>query len=111
MPRSSKSVSPNTLGGVIRSARQNQHLSLAQVAGNKYSTSPVSQNERKRIEPSAESLHYLAERLNLPLYELMVLVQQHRESGTEESKFKKFEEKRMKANQILAEKYPPKALG
>ena len=110
MPRPSKSVSPNTLGGVIRSARQNQHLSLAQVAGNKYSTSLVSQIERNRIEPSAESLHYLAERLNLPLDELMVLVQQHRESGTEESKFKSFEEKRMKASQLLAENHPRRAL-
>jgi transcriptional regulator with XRE-family HTH domain len=110
MPRPSKRVSPNTLGGVIRSARQNQHLSLAQVAGDKYSTSLISQIERNRIEPSAESLQYLAERLNLPLAELIVLAQQHRESAAEESKFKSLEDKRIKASQLLAENRPRRAL-
>jgi transcriptional regulator with XRE-family HTH domain len=108
MPRPSKRVSPNTLGGVIRSARQSQHLSLAQVAGEKYSTSLISQIERNRIEPSVESLHYLAERLNLPLDELMALAQQYRE--TEESKFKSFDEKRDQASQLLADNRPRKAL-
>jgi len=85
MPRPLKPVSPNTLGGVIRSARQKQRLSLAQVAGDKYSTSLISQIERNRIEPSLESLAYLAERLNLPLDGLMTLAQQSRETPTDES--------------------------
>jgi transcriptional regulator with XRE-family HTH domain len=108
MPRPSKRVSPNTLGGVIRAARQSQHLSLAQVAGEKYSTSLISQIERNRIEPSVESLHYLAERLNLPLNELIALAQQYRE--TEESKFKSFDEKRAQASQFLTHNRPRKAL-
>src|SRR6266516_7492744 len=99
MPRPSKRVSPSTLGGVIRAARQNQHLSLAQVAGEKYSTSLISQIERNRIEPSVESLHYLADRLNLPLDELMALAQEYRE--TEESEFKSFDKKRAQASQLL----------
>jgi len=110
MPRPSKRVSPNTLGGVIRAARQSQHLSLAQVAGEKYSTSLISQIERNRIEPSVESLHYLAERLNRPLDELMALAQQSRENTSEESKFKSFDEKRAQASQLLAENRPRKAL-
>jgi transcriptional regulator with XRE-family HTH domain len=110
LPRPSKRVSPNTLGGVIRSARQSQHLSLAQVAGDKYSTSLISQIERNRIEPSVESLHYLAERLNLPLDELMALAQQSREVATEESKFKGLEDKRSQISQLLAENRPRQAL-
>jgi len=110
MPRPSKHVSPNTLGGVIRAARQSQHLSLAQVAGEKYSTSLISQIERNRIEPSVESLHYLAERLNLHLDELITLAQQDRETTTEESKLKSFDDKRAQASQLLADNRPRKAL-
>ena len=110
MPRPSKRVSPNTVGGVIRTARQNQHLTLAQVAGEKYSTSLISQIERNRIEPSVESLHYLAERLDLPLDDLMALAQQYRETSTEENKFKSFDEKRAQASQLLADNRPRKAL-
>lgn len=110
MPRPSKSVSPNTLGGVIRAARQSQHLTLAQVAGEKYSTSLISQIERNRIEPSVESLHYLAECLNLPLDDLMALAHQYRETSTEDSKYKNFDEKRAQASQLLAHNRPRKAL-
>ncbi len=110
MPRPSKRVSPDTLGGVIRSARQNLHLSLAEVAGKKYSTSLISQIERNRIEPSIESLHYLAERLKLSFDDLMALAQQYRETGIEESKLKGFEEKRVQASQLLADNRPRRAL-
>ncbi len=110
MPRPSKPVSPNTLGGVIRSARQKQELSLAQVAGGKYSTSLISQIERNRIEPSVESLEYLAERLHLPLDELIALAQLSRETVTDESNFKSFDEKRAQASQLLAENRPRRAL-
>ncbi len=110
MPRPLKPVSPNTLGGVIRSARQKQDLSLAQVAGDKYSTSLISQIERNRIEPSVESLEYLAERLQLPLDELMALAQQSREPATDESKLKSFDDKRAQASQLLADNRPRRAL-
>src|SRR5258708_22777309 len=89
MPRPSKRVSPNTLGGIIRSARQNLHLSLAEVAGEKYSTSLISQIERNRIDPSAERLQYLAEQLRLPLDDFTLLAQQSRDTGAEESKIKR----------------------
>jgi transcriptional regulator with XRE-family HTH domain len=110
MARPLKPVSPHTLGGVIRSARQNQHLSLAQVAGDKYSTSLISQIERNRLEPSVESLEYLAERLHLPLDELRALAQQSRETVTDESKFKSFDDKRAQASQLLADNRPRRAL-
>lgn len=110
MPRPSKPVSPNTLGGIIRSARQKQELSLAEVAGEKYSTSLISQIERNRIEPSHESLEYLAERLHLPLEELMALAQQSRESETDINKFKSIENKRVQASQLLDDNRPRTAL-
>jgi transcriptional regulator with XRE-family HTH domain len=109
MPRPLKPVSPNTLGGVIRSARQKQDLSLAQVAGEKYSTSLISQIERNRIEPSVESLEYLAERLHLSLEELMTLAHQSREPVTDESKLKSFDDTRVQASQLLAENRPRRA--
>lgn len=102
MPRPSKRVSPDTLGGRIRAARQNLHLSLAEVAGERYSTSLISQIERNRVDPSQESLRYLAERLKLPFEDLMALAQQHRESEAEVSRYKVFEEQRMQAQQALA---------
>src|SRR5260221_13149039 len=103
MPRPSKRVSPNTLGGIIRSARQNLHLSLAEVAGEKYNTSLISKIERNRIDPSAESLQYLAEQLKLPLNEFKLLSQQFRDTGDEESKIKSLDEKRVQAAQMLKE--------
>jgi transcriptional regulator with XRE-family HTH domain len=110
MPRPLKIVSPDTLGGRIRAARQAQGLSLADVAGKHYSTSLISQIERNKIEPSAESLKYLAEQLHLPLEELSHLAQQHRESEAETHQYRKIEEKRALASQLLDTKHPVRAL-
>lgn len=77
MPRPSKPVSPNTLGGRIRAARKNLQLSLAEVADGHYSTSLLSQIERNLIDPSSESLKFLANRLHLPLEDLDLLAQQN----------------------------------
>jgi transcriptional regulator with XRE-family HTH domain len=95
---------------MIRSARQNLHLSLAEVAGEKYSTSLISQIERNRIDPSAESLQYLAEQLKLPLDDLTLLAQQSRDTGAEESKIKSLDEKRAQAAYMLADNHPRRAL-
>src|ERR1700686_718290 len=94
MPRPLKAVSPDPLGRRIRAGRQTQGLSLAEVAGEEYSTSLISQIERNKIEPSAESLKYLAEQLRLPLDELRHLAQQHRESEAESNQYLKVEEER-----------------
>lgn len=110
MPRPLKNVSPDTLGGRIRAARQALHLSLADVAGNEYSTSLISQIERNKIEPSAGSLRYLAEQLHLPLDELIVLAQQHRESEVETHKYQKIEDLRIHAAQLLDLNRPRAAL-
>src|SRR5579863_8613214 len=110
MPRPLKIVSPDTLGGRIRAARQAQGLSLAEVAGAEYSTSLISQIERNKIEPSADSLKYLAEQLHLPLEELSQLAQQHRETEAETHQFQKMEEKRVLATQLLETKHPLRAL-
>src|SRR5260370_32310309 len=92
------------------SARQNLHLSLAEVAGEKYSTSLISQIERNRIDASEESLKYLAERLKLPFDNLMLLAQQDRETGIEESKIKSLDEKRALVSPLLDEGRPRPAL-
>lgn len=110
MPRPSKQVPSNTLGGRIRSARQSQGLSLAQVADGKYSTSLISQIERNRVDPSQDSLEYLAHRLGLPLEELVVLEQQHRESESESNTYKNLEDQRRVAAQLLANNSPRHAL-
>ena len=110
MPRPLKIVSPDTLGGRIRAARQAQGLSLADVAGKHYSTSLISQIERNKIEPSADSLKYLAEQLHLPLEELSHLAQQHRESEAESHQYRKIEERRVLASQLLDTKHPRRAL-
>jgi tetratricopeptide (TPR) repeat protein len=110
MPRPSKQVPPNTLGGRIRAARQNLGLSLAEVAGGRYSTSLISQIERNRVDPSQDSLEYLANRLRLPLKELEVLEQRHRESEAESNKYKNYEEQRKVAMQLLASSAPRHAL-
>ena len=85
-------------------------LSLKEVAGQRYSTSLVSQIERNRVEPSQDSLQYLAERLNLPLDELVALAQQNRESEAEGSKYKAYEEQRVQAAQLLEASRPRRAL-
>src|SRR5215469_5529775 len=97
MPRPSKQVSLETLGGRIRAARENLHLSLADVADGHYSTSLISQIERNRIEPSQESLRFLAHRLALPLEDLETLVQQDRAKEIEHSQCKLFEALRLEA--------------
>jgi len=110
MPRPSKRVSPDTLGGRIRAARQEMRLSLAEVAGERYSTSLISQIERNRVDPSQESLHYLAERLQLPIEDLTALAQQHRESEVEASRYKVNDERRLQAQQLLMSNRPREAL-
>jgi len=110
MPRPSKRVSPDTLGGRIRAARQELHLSLAEVAGDRYSTSLISQIERNRVDPSQESLRYLAERLELPLEDLVALAQQQRNSEVEVSRYKVYEEQRVQAQQALANNRPQEAI-
>src|SRR6266571_8962982 len=110
MPRPSKRVSPDTLGGRMRAARQDLHLSLAEVAGERYSTSLISQIERNRVDPSQESLGYLAERLKLPIEDLMALAQQHRESEAEASRYKIYDERRLQAQQLLVSNRPREAL-
>jgi len=110
MPRPLKVVSPDTLGGRIRAARQAQGLSLAGVAAGEYSTSLISQIERNKIEPSAESLKYLASRLHLPLEELAHLAQQHRDTEAETQQYQKIEEKRILAAQLLETNHPLRAL-
>ena len=110
MPRPSKHVSPDTLGGRIRSAREHQHLSLADVASGHYSTSLISQIERNRVDPSQESLRFLADRLQLPLSELEVLAQQHRETEVEARQFVSYDSLRNDAAQLLAEGKASEAL-
>jgi transcriptional regulator with XRE-family HTH domain len=102
MPRPSKRVAPNTLGGRLRAARQSLNLSLADVAGDRYSTSLISQIERNRVDPSPDSLRYLAERLKLPLDELQSLARQHRESETEANLYRKYETTYAEISQLLA---------
>ena len=110
MPRPSKRVAPDTLGGRIRVARQELHLALAEVAGDRYSTSLISQIERNRVDPSQESLRYLAGRLELPLEDLVALAQQQRNSEVEVSQYKVYEEKRVQAELALANGRPQEAL-
>lgn len=104
MPRPSKHVSPDTLGGHIRATREQLHLSLADVANGHYSTSFISQIERNRVEPSQESLRFLAERLNLPLADLEALARQDQHREVEAHHFKSYDELRITATQLLAEK-------
>jgi tetratricopeptide (TPR) repeat protein len=79
-------------------------LSLADVAGNHYSTSLISQIERNRIEPSEESLRYLATRLKLSFDDLEILAQQHRTANPESLPHQCYEDLRLQAVQFLAEK-------
>src|SRR5260370_15966055 len=110
MPRPSKRVAPDTLGGRLRAARQSLHLSLADVAADRYSTSLISQIERNRVDPSQESLAYLAERLQLPQEDLLVLARQHRESETEANIYRDYEEKYAEINRLLTRNQPTQAL-
>lgn len=110
MPRPSKRVAPDTLGGKLRATRQSLHLSLADVAGGRYSTSLISQIERNRVDPSQESLAYLAEHLQLSLEDLLVLAHQHRESETEANLYRDYEEKYAEIHRLLARNQPAQAL-
>ncbi len=110
MPRPSKHVSPDTLGGRIRAAREHLHLSLADVASGQYSTSLISQIERNRVDPSQESLRFLAERLKLPIDDLKILAYQHRESEVEAREYTSFDTLRRDAAQLLAERQIQEAL-
>ncbi len=110
MPRPSKHVSPDTLGGRIRAAREYLHLSLAEVANGHYSTSLISQIERNRVDPSRDSLRFLAERLKLPADDLEILAHQHRESEVEAREYTSFDALRSDAARLLAERQVPEAL-
>ncbi len=110
MARPSKCVSPDTLGGRIRAARQNLHLSLAEVAGNRYSTSLISQIERNRVDPSTESLHFLAQQLKLSFDDLFSLARQHRESEAEAQRYRQSEDIRAEASVLLDNGKPQEAL-
>ena len=104
MPRPSKYISPDTLGGHIRAARESLQLSLAEVANGHYSTSLLSQIERNRLDPSPESLRFLAARLQLPLEDLEILAQRHRNTNIEDNHYKSYEELRVEVFQYLANK-------
>ncbi len=110
MPRPSKHVPPETLGGRIRAARESQHLSLAEVAGERYSTSLISQIERNRVEPSQESLQYLSDKLKLPFWELELLAQTQRETDSEEQQYRQYDELRVQVEQARNNKEFSQAL-
>ncbi len=110
MPRPPKHVPPDTLGGRIRAARAELRFSLAHVAANRYSTSLISQIERNRVEPSYESLQFLADQLQLPFDELLVLSQQHKESEAEAQQYKLYDEIREESARQLANQHTVKAL-
>ncbi|GCE13178.1 helix-turn-helix domain-containing protein [Tengunoibacter tsumagoiensis] len=101
MPRPSKYIPPTTIGGRLRAAREDLHLSLADVAHGQYSTSLISQIERNRIEPSQESLRFLAERLQLSLPELQQLARQSREQDQQNHPTQSYEELRRSATELL----------
>jgi transcriptional regulator with XRE-family HTH domain len=110
MPRPSKHVSPDTLGGRIRSAREQLHLSLADVARGHYSTSLLSQIERNRVEPSEESLRFLAKRLSIPFEDLELLAKQHRPPEVEVERYQDYEERITQVSHLLAQKETTQAL-
>lgn len=102
MPRPPQQVPPDTLGGRIRAARKKLRKSLAEVAGDRYSTSLLSQIERNKIEPSTESLHFLAVQLRLSFEELKLLAQRQKESEPSEARYKHFDNLRARAAQAIA---------
>ncbi len=104
MSRPSKQVSPYTLGGHIRAAREQLHLSLADVAHSRYSTSLISQIERNRIKPSHEILCFLAERLKLSLQDLEQFAHQQRETENEVLQHQSYEDLRLHVIDMLAQK-------
>lgn len=110
MPRPSKHVSPDTLGGRIRAAREQLQLSLADVACGQYSTSFLSQIERNRVEPSPESLRFLAAQLHLPLEDLELLAQKQRTLETDIHQIQCYEDLRSEAHYLFIHKDITEAL-
>ena len=110
MPRPPKHVPPDTLGGRIREAREKLGLSLANVAGERYSTSLISQIERNRVEPSLDSLHFLSEQLCIPLEELKQLALQQRDTEAQEQEGQHYEMLFQEATQALLAKHSHDAL-
>jgi tetratricopeptide (TPR) repeat protein len=55
-----------SIGEIIRQARQQRHLTQRELAGDQFSKSYVSAVEHNRITPSPKALHFLAERLGQP---------------------------------------------
>src|SRR5438067_13910150 len=55
-----------SIGEIIRHARQQRHLTQRELAGDQFSKSYVSAVEHNRIRPSPKALHLLAERLGQP---------------------------------------------
>jgi transcriptional regulator with XRE-family HTH domain len=104
MARPPQQVPPETLGGLLRAKRKRISRSLAEVAGERYSTSLISQIERNRIEPSEESLRYLAEQLDLPFDELLALAQQQKGSDDTTAQLKRHEDLRRKAAEAFTNK-------
>lgn len=64
------------LGEIIRQVRRLRNLTQQELAGERFSKSYVSAIEHNRIAPSAESLHYFAERLGQPDGDFTLLLQQ-----------------------------------
>ncbi len=110
MPRPPKHVPPDTLGGRIRAARAELRFSLKHVAADRYSTSLLSQIERNRVEPSPESLQFLADQLHLPFDELLVLAQQHKDSEAESRQYKHYDDMREESARLLVNKHVHNAL-
>jgi transcriptional regulator with XRE-family HTH domain len=110
MPRPPLQVPPETLGGRLRAARKKRSLSLAEVAGKRYSTSLISQIERNRIEPSEGSLRFLAERLNLSYDELLELSQQQKGTEDTTAQLRYYEDLRSKASAAFKLKHFSTAL-
>lgn len=104
MPRPPQQVPPETLGGLLRETRKRMCLSLAEVAGERYSTSLISQIERNRLEPSEESLHFLADKLDLSFEELCELAQQQKDSEDTTAQLKLYEDLRSKATESFTNK-------
>jgi transcriptional regulator with XRE-family HTH domain len=71
----------------------------------------ISQIERNRVDPSPESLRYLAERLELPLEDLEALAREQRHSEAEVEHYKFYEELRVQAELALATNRPHIASG
>lgn len=61
----------STLGEKIRTLRNERKLTLVQLAGNKMTKGMLSLIENNKATPSMENLTYIAEKLNVPVAELL----------------------------------------